>query len=149
MKSYISYNNVLKNREILPNGIILPNRKQSHGLSVDCPCDVRFGSGLGLDFFVDCAILIIAVTEQPLAFRGGWLFPYKGDLMAYESERWRCDVGAEAAICNSCRHYTGAGKCAAFPDGIPKELIVRREHDTPFPGDNGIRYEKGANLLTK
>ncbi|MEE0264137.1 MAG: hypothetical protein UD936_00770 [Acutalibacteraceae bacterium] len=31
--------------------------------------------------------------------------------------------------------------CDAFPDGIPRELMLRGEHDTPFPGDNGIRYK--------
>lgn len=61
--------------------------------------------------------------------------------MAYESERWRCDPGATGIMCNDCIHYHGFAKCDAFPDGIPHDLIYREEHDTPFPGDKGIRYE--------
>ena len=69
--------------------------------------------------------------------------------MAYEDVRWRCDVGAIAVMCNSCVHNRGAGKCDAFPNGIPRELILRNEHDTPYPGDSGIRYKKGENLITR
>ena len=61
--------------------------------------------------------------------------------MAYDSKRWRCDPGARAGFCNNCVHYHGFLKCDAFPDRIPTELIYRDEHDTPFPGDNGIRFE--------
>ena len=61
--------------------------------------------------------------------------------MAYESERWRCDPGAEDIMCNHCKHYRLFAKCDAFPERIPRELIHRREHDTPYPGDNGIRFE--------
>lgn len=61
--------------------------------------------------------------------------------MAYESERWRGDPGARDVMCNHCVHYHGFAKCDAFPDGIPRDLIRRKEHDTPFPGDNGIRFE--------
>lgn len=32
--------------------------------------------------------------------------------------------------------------CAAFPNGIPREILTGdRHHTTPFPGDNGIQYE--------
>ena len=63
--------------------------------------------------------------------------------MAYESERWRGDPGARDVMCNHCIHRGkyGIGTCTAFPDGIPRDLIRRKEHDTPFPGDNGIRFE--------
>lgn len=48
-------------------------------------------------------------------------------------------------MCNTCVHrqaykMRGTG-CAAYPDGIPPELIRRGEHDTPYPGDHGIRYQ--------
>ena len=33
--------------------------------------------------------------------------------------------------------------CLAFPDGIPLQLTKRGViHDTPYPGDHGIQYEK-------
>ncbi len=44
-------------------------------------------------------------------------------------------------MCNTCRHYLGYAKCKAYPDGIPRELIARLEHDTPYPGDQGYRYQ--------
>lgn len=69
--------------------------------------------------------------------------------MAYENARWRCDVGARDVMCNSCVHYHGFAKCDAFPDRIPADLVRRHEHDTPYPGDNGIRYEKGENPITR
>ena len=44
--------------------------------------------------------------------------------------------------CNYCKHRIGNTiTCTAYPQGIPKELMLREEHDTPFPGDNGIRFE--------
>lgn len=69
--------------------------------------------------------------------------------MAYESERWWCDPGAKGVMCNTCVHYLGFAKCEAFPERIPRALLDREEHDTPFPGDNGFRYEKGDNPLRK
>lgn len=54
-----------------------------------------------------------------------------------------------------CRHYRGIIQpdgteaterhvCAAFPAGVPVE-IVRGEnmHTAPYPGDRGVRYEAG------
>jgi len=55
--------------------------------------------------------------------------------------------------CFTCKHFdrksysptleAGSGaKCAAFPDGIPSSIwLGERGHGTPYPGDNGIRYE--------
>ena len=32
--------------------------------------------------------------------------------------------------------------CAAFPDGIPDEILSDRiKHDRPYPGDHGIQFE--------
>lgn len=61
--------------------------------------------------------------------------------MAYESKRWYDDPGAKSVMCNNCKHYHKDATCDAFPKRIPREILKRGEHNTPFPGDNGIRYE--------
>lgn len=55
-----------------------------------------------------------------------------------------------------CKHFLGcinpskeeSGEwvnCKAFPDGIPVGIAFGAiPHDRPYPGDGGIRYEKGA-----
>jgi hypothetical protein len=44
--------------------------------------------------------------------------------------------------CLQCLHFRKGAVCAAFPEGIPFE-ILNNEHDhrKPFPGDNGIQFE--------
>ena len=47
-------------------------------------------------------------------------------------------------ICQECRHRIGAGclACAAFPMRIPREIWNgERDHKSPYPGDQGIRFE--------
>lgn len=45
--------------------------------------------------------------------------------------------------CLTCVHRIDLNTCKAFPDGIPEEIVRERVvHDKPYPGDNGIRYEK-------
>jgi hypothetical protein len=47
--------------------------------------------------------------------------------------------------CNECKHFALSGKirCTAFPDGIPNEILDNiHDHKTPYPGDNGIRFEE-------
>ncbi len=61
--------------------------------------------------------------------------------MAYESERWYCDPGAVDVMCNHCKHNHRDLTCDAFPERIPRGIIRRGEHNTPYPGDNGIRFE--------
>lgn len=66
--------------------------------------------------------------------------------MAYEDIRWRDNPNGIVLMCSYCKHRTdttedGIITCCAFPNGIPRELLLRREHETPYPGDNGIRFE--------
>ena len=44
--------------------------------------------------------------------------------------------------CQVCKHYLGGGYCEAFMERVP-HAILRGKHDhrTPYPGDNGIRFE--------
>lgn len=45
--------------------------------------------------------------------------------------------------CIGCKHYLGDFECEAFPEGIPKEILAGlHDHRQPFPGDDGIRWEK-------
>jgi hypothetical protein len=58
--------------------------------------------------------------------------------------------------CWLCKHIAEEGKtrpngekylpCAAFPDGIPDEILWNEvRHDDPYPGDHGIQFEPMAN----
>jgi len=69
--------------------------------------------------------------------------------MTETEERYQLDGKSEShgyysPICSLCRHqgedrYT----CEAFPDGIPDEIWFGQvDHKTPYPRDNGIRFEK-------
>lgn len=57
-------------------------------------------------------------------------------------KRFTCDPGAVIPFCCYCKHiYPEGMKCTAYPNGIPRKLLLRGEHDTPYPDDNGIRFE--------
>lgn len=44
--------------------------------------------------------------------------------------------------CNSCVHRRASATCDAFPDGIPKVILMNEiDHREPFPGDHGIQFE--------
>jgi hypothetical protein len=43
--------------------------------------------------------------------------------------------------CSGCALYRGLGECAAFPDGIPQEIMSGEfDHSEPHPRDGGRRY---------
>jgi hypothetical protein len=49
-------------------------------------------------------------------------------------------------ICLDCKHLNDeiddAFVCAAFPDGIPMEIVLGDfDHHKPHPDDNGIQFE--------
>jgi hypothetical protein len=50
-----------------------------------------------------------------------------------------------APICEDCLHFqpeVGNFKCAAFPDGIPEEVLDGSvDHHEPYNGDHGIQFE--------
>jgi len=55
-------------------------------------------------------------------------------------------------VCLACRHRrvdtVGYPKerrvCAAFPEGIPDAIwLGQNDHTKPYPGDHGIRFERG------
>lgn len=52
-------------------------------------------------------------------------------------------------ICEECAHFqpeVGNFKCAAFPGGIPEQILDGTiDHHKPYTGDNGIQY-KAADL---
>lgn len=44
--------------------------------------------------------------------------------------------------CLQCVRKTDIGKCEAFPDGIPREIMSgEHDHTEPFPNDNGLRFK--------
>ena len=59
------------------------------------------------------------------------------------SDRFFETLGVTPA-CWTCRHkHPGADTCAAFPEGIPDEILDgTNQHSQPYPGDNGILYER-------
>jgi len=49
----------------------------------------------------------------------------------------------QMASCITCIHRNGVATCEAFPDGIPEEILMADiPHVSPYPGDNGIQYER-------
>lgn len=44
--------------------------------------------------------------------------------------------------CATCKNWTIALSCRAFPDGIPDEILSGEvDHSKSYPGDSGILYD--------
>lgn len=66
----------------------------------------------------------------------------------YSDPRWHELLIAKELQCNSCVHHRGGDECDAFPNGIPRELLLSNVlHVKPYKDDNGIRYEKDPNYI--
>jgi hypothetical protein len=45
--------------------------------------------------------------------------------------------------CLHCVHWRSRGSCAAFPQGIPAEILLNEsDHEKPFTGDGGVRFSR-------
>ena len=54
---------------------------------------------------------------------------------------------APIPICWKCKHYRDDVTCAAFPQGIPAEILdSEADHREPYPGDQGMRFEPRNEL---
>jgi len=54
------------------------------------------------------------------------------------------------SICYRCKHihHPSRDTCAAFPDGIPNEILFGEvKHTEEYPGDNGIQYELNPKAI--
>jgi len=48
----------------------------------------------------------------------------------------------ENNICYRCNNYYWMGKCKAFPEGIPDEIMMGKLiHNKPYKGDKGIIFD--------
>ena len=49
------------------------------------------------------------------------------------------------SLCLACRRLKDGNVCAAFPEGIPNNIILYgADHRQPIRGDNGILFEMSA-----
>ncbi len=67
--------------------------------------------------------------------------------MEFELHERTDDLPVYSPVCFRCRHLDldniEARRCRAFPDGIPVAVWTGdHDHQTPFPGDHGVRFEK-------
>lgn len=70
--------------------------------------------------------------------------------MSKRDENWVWKPGdVKVSPCMTCLHaHPRASTCDAFPDGIPMPiLLAEHDHQSPYPGDNGIQYERAAEAI--
>ena len=59
-----------------------------------------------------------------------------------DSKRWD-ELKLFTSQCNDCLFYYGSGKCSAYPEGIPEDVLKNHTwHNRELPGDHGIQYLK-------
>ena len=45
-------------------------------------------------------------------------------------------------ICNKCKHRSRGIYCVAYPEGIPRSILLNeQDHTKPIKGDHGIQFE--------
>ncbi len=69
-------------------------------------------------------------------------------MRCYEPDRELREMD-RTILCNRCLHKRMGGTCAAFPNGIPMEILRSGEHFTSVPGDNGIVYKPVSSKPSK
>lgn len=68
----------------------------------------------------------------------------------YSHPRWWW-VNNFSPECFECANFHGMVKgkprCTAFPDGVPKDIILSKnpKHRAPYPGDRGITFEQAQD----
>ncbi len=44
-------------------------------------------------------------------------------------------------LCNFCLRDNQDGTCSAYPDGIPKQILIGKiDHRKPYKGDHGLQF---------
>ncbi len=69
-------------------------------------------------------------------------------MRCYEPDRDARDID-KSILCNRCVHKGKGITCAAFPAGIPVDVLRSGEHYTSVPGDNGIVFEPIIQMTNK
>lgn len=66
-----------------------------------------------------------------------------GDGVVFDGDPyWNIVFSPSCTLCSRFQDYTKK-ICEAFPDGIPPEIwIGNHKHTEPYPGDNGLQFQK-------
>lgn len=68
----------------------------------------------------------------------------------YSDPRWWW-INDFSPECFECANFHGMVKgkprCEAFPEGVPKDIILSKspKHRMPYPGDKGIIFERAED----